>query len=468
MLTLAAVDAAAGARPFLALFVSVGLLVALIGMARLHAFIALLIAAVVAGAISGSLPGADASGMLIASVELTAREFGVVCGKIAVPIAMAAIIGMALSESGAAEKVVRRFLAAFGEHRAGPAILVASYVLSIPIFFDTYLLLLLPLVQGLARRTGKDYILYLMAVCCAGSVTHCSAVPHPGPLAMAEQLHMDPGATLLPALLVGVIPVTASWFTARWINRRLHVPPPNIVGATTEIVRPESELPPLWLSLLPVIGPLFLLGAASTIEAVPSWSRAAPDLCAIIRTLGNRHVALFLGAACSIAILLRQRRVGLAAVSELLAKPLEAAGVIILITSAGGAFGLMLGHAGIGQAVQDFARGREIDLIILGWSVAAVIRAAQGSTTVAVLSTAGIIAPLLQGHTAYHPVYVFLAISFGGLILSWMNDSGFWVVSRLGGLNESQTLRSWTVVVTVNSVAGLVACVVLSRILPFA
>lgn len=464
---LATSDAALGARPFIALLVSVGLLVALIGAARLHAFIALLIAAVVAGAIGGHLPGSGDAGPLVLAVELTAREFGVVCGKIAVPIAMAAIIGMCLSESGAAEKVVRRFLQIFGEHRAGLAILLSSYVLSIPIFFDTYLLLLLPLVQGLARRTGRDYVLYLMAVCCAGSVTHCSAVPHPGPLAMAEQLQMNPGSTLLPALLIGLVPVAASWSVAKWICRRLHVPPPELLGHDPGDQRPESELPPLGLSLLPVLGPLLLLGAASIIDAIPSWSQAAPGPCAAIRLLGNRHVALFLGAACSLAILMRQRRIGLAAASELVGKPLEAAGVIILITSAGGAFGLMLGHAGIGQAVQEFARGREIDLILLGWTVAAVIRAAQGSTTVAVLSTSAIIAPLLHDHTAYHPVYVFLAISFGGLILSWMNDSGFWVVSRLGGLNEAQTLRSWTIVVTVNSVAGLLACLLLSRVMPF-
>lgn len=467
MTLLAIADATLGARPFIALLVSVGLLIALIGAARLHAFVALLIAAVVAGAIGGHLPGAGDSGSLVLAVELTAREFGVVCGKIAVPIAMAAIIGMCLSQSGAAEKVVRRFLAAFGEHRAGMAILLSSYVLSIPIFFDTYLLLLLPLVQGLARRTGKDYILYLMAVCCAGSITHCSAVPHPGPLAMAEQLRLSPGSTLIPALLVGLFPLAASWSVAGWINRRLQVPPPDLMAHDSPNERPESELPPLGLSLLPVLGPLFLLGAASTVEAIPSWSQSAPSLCAAIRLLGNRHVALFLGAVFSLAILMRQRRIGLASASELMAKPLEAAGVIILITSAGGAFGLMLGHAGIGQAIQDLARGRQVDLILLGWAVAAVIRAAQGSTTVAVLSASGIIAPLLQGYTACHPVYVFLAISFGGLILSWMNDSGFWVVSRLGGLNETQTLRSWTVVVTVNSVAGLVACLLLSRLLPF-
>ncbi len=464
---LASADAALGARPFVALVVSVGLLIALIGGVRLHAFIALLIAAVVAGAVGGHLPGAEGPGLLVTAVELTAREFGVVCGKIAVPIAMAAIIGMCLSESGAAEKVVRRFLAAFGEHRAGLAILLSSYVLSIPIFFDTYLLLLLPLVQGLARRTGKDYVLYLMAVCCAGSITHCSAVPHPGPLAMAEQLHMNPGSTLIPALIVGLFPLAASWSVAGWINRGLRIPPPDLTGHTSAQERPESELPPLGLSLLPVLGPLFLLGAASTVEAIPSWSQAAPTTCAIVRLLGNRHVALFLGAALSLAILMRQRRIGFGVASELMAKPLEAAGVIILITSAGGAFGLMLGNAGIGQAIQDLARGRQVDLILLGWAVAAVIRAAQGSTTVAVLSASAIVAPLLQGYTACHPVYVFLAISFGGLILSWMNDSGFWVVSRLGGLTETQTLRSWTIVVTVNSIAGLVACLVLSRLMPF-
>jgi len=148
--------------------------------------------------------------------------------------------------------------------------------------------------------------------------------------------------------------------------------------------------------------------------------------------------------------------------------PLETAGVIILITSAGGAFGLMLKNAGVGDAVKAVAGGASINLVLLSWLVAAVIRIAQGSATVAMLTTAAMIYPIMSTGPAlpYHPVYIFMAIGFGAMICSWMNDSGFWVVGKLSGFTEKETLRTWTCVVTVASITGLIECLVLSSVLP--
>jgi H+/gluconate symporter-like permease len=186
---------------------------------------------------------------------------------------------------------------------------------------------------------------------------------------------------------------------------------------------------------------------------------------------GNRNIALLVGAALALVLLVRQRRgLTLGVIAKMIEPPFATAGVIILITSAGGAFGLMLKNAGVGDAVKSLV-GDNVSgtsLLLLSWAVAAVIRVAQGSATVAMLTTAAMIYPIMSGGAAlpYHPVYVFMAIGFGAMFLSWMNDSGFWVVGKLSGFTEKETLKTWTVVVSVNSVAGLLTCLVFSKLLP--
>jgi H+/gluconate symporter-like permease len=577
--------------PFAVLLLSVGLIVILISVLRVHAFLALILAAIAAGLLARELPGEPARSHWIQAVELTTAEFGLTAGKIGVVIALASVIGMCLLESGAADKVVRRFLALFGMRRAGAALLISGYILSIPIFFDTFFMLMLPLAVALHLRTGKDYLLYVMAICCGGTVTHSLVAPHPGPLAMAESLKLDLGLTIMVGIGVGVIPMTCSWLAMQWANRRMIVPLRNVPGlplaelrATAE--KAESELPPFGLSILPVILPIALISLASTFTAIqgkglagsdfsdrtafverlragadpvsrflaaqlsPSTRQAlaqssvgqppsavlfdaligdlntalrttsfyredrfagvalrarttemlrrnpagdnlvrlnrllledaypaslkptlgmSPALCSWGTFLGNRNIALFLGALLSLLLLVRRKgHLTLAKIAEMIEPPLATAGIIILITSAGGAFGLMLKNAGVGEAVKAAVAGKEINLLVLSWLVAAVIRVAQGSATVAMLTTAAMVYPIMTTGPAlpYHPIYIFMAIGFGAMTLSWMNDSGFWVVCKLTGFTEKETLKSWTAVVTINSLAGLVTCLVLSKILP--
>jgi len=184
---------------------------------------------------------------------------------------------------------------------------------------------------------------------------------------------------------------------------------------------------------------------------------------------GNRNIALFIGALLAVGVLMKQRGFTLAKIGELSEGPFATGGVIILITSAGGAFGLMLKNAGVGEAVQAFVAGKNVNLILLSWAIAAVIRVAQGSATVAMLTTAAMVYPIMSSGDGlpFHPIYIFMSIGFGAMFLSWMNDSGFWVVGKLSGFTEKETLRSWTVVVTVNSVSGLLVCWLASTILPF-
>jgi gluconate:H+ symporter, GntP family len=466
----AAAGADPGARPFIVLLLCVALIVVLITVVRVHAFLALILAAICAGLLSpvGSLPGEPARSHWVQAVEVTATEFGTTAGKIGIVIGLAAIIGMCLMESGAADKVVRRFLAAFGEKRSGIAMLVASYVLSIPMFFDTFFMLVLPIARALSLRTGRNYVLYVLAICSAGVLTHGLVAPSPGPLTMAEVLEVDVGQTIIAGLLVGTVPLVVSWFLIKRIDRRVQVPISGTAADTAAIDRPESELPSFVASITPVILPILLISAGSTVMALKGFSAEHPQLFAAIEFLGNRNVALFIGAFLAIGLLMKRKGLSVARIGEMIGPSFETAGIIILITSAGGAFGLMLKNAGVGDAIRAAAEGRQMNLLVLAYVVSAVIRVAQGSATVALLTTAAMVQPMLAdaGSLPFHPVYVFLAIAFGGMTLSWMNDSGFWVVGRLSGFTEKQTLKTWTVVLTFNSIVGLLTTLVLSKLLP--
>lgn len=577
--------------PFAVLGISVALIVTLITVLRVHAFMALILAAFAAGLLAKTLPGEPEKSHWVQAIELSTSEFGLMAGKIGVVIALAAIIGMCLMESGAADKVVRRFLAVFGTKRAGAAILVSGYILSIPIFFDTFFMLLLPLAVAMRLRTGKDYMLYIMAICCGGVVTHSLIAPHPGPLAMAESLKLDLGLTIMVGIVAGVIPVACSWTVMKWMNRRMEIPLREVPGMSlaelrANAERPESELPGFAASIAPVILPILLISGASTLiaiqgkgfeksdikdplalimrlksapdsvskavgaqfspktkQALAQYDQAQPPSSALLESVlgelnnlmrtkqlagiaelqtvslrpatsalklasvqadnlvrlnrsmledafalelrptrgisptlyshgvfwGNRNIALLIGALVAIVVLVRQRKgLTLGRIAQMIEPPFATAGVIILITSAGGAFGLMLKNAGVGDAVKSLVEGKQVNLLLLSWGVAAVIRVAQGSATVAMLTTAAMIYPIMSSETAlpYHPVYIFMSIGFGAMICSWMNDSGFWVVGKLSGFTEKETLKTWTLAVTVNSLAGLAVCLVFSKLIP--
>lgn len=497
----AVTDASLNLWPFAVLLISLIAIIVLITVLRVHAFLALILAAVLAGILAGRFDDKvlkdqpqsfrdklKTQSHWVQAVELTTVEFGATAGKIGVVIALASVISMCLMESGAADKVVRRFIALFGEKRAGAAIAASSYILSVPIFFDTFFMLLLPLARAMRIRTGRDYLLYVMAICCGGTVTHSLLAPHPGPLAMAETLKVDLGMTIMLGLVVGVIPTMASWFAVKWINRRMDIPLREAGGVPladleTIVKQREDELPSFLASIVPVILPILLISLASFVDAAnkkPETFSLLVLLCGgkesfagigrVIEFIGNRNIALLLGAVIAMIVLMRQKGVTLARIGDMIGPSFETAGVIILITSAGGAFGLMLKNAGVGEAIKATVEGHDISLILLSWTVAAVIRIAQGSATVAMLTTAAMIYEIIAGGTPlpYHHVYIFMSIGFGAMMLSWMNDSGFWVVGKLSGFTEKETLKSWTLVVSVNSVVGLIVCLILSKLLPLA
>ncbi|MEY4004546.1 MAG: hypothetical protein RLZZ221_642 [Verrucomicrobiota bacterium] len=454
--------------PVTVLGLSIVLIVLAIAWLRIHAFFALFFAALFVGLATAL--GQTGPGRFAKAVESAMAEFGIAAGKIGFTIAVASVIGVALMESGAADKIIRRFIAVLGEARAAFALMACGFVLAIPVFFDTVFFLLVPLARALSLRTGKNYLLYVLAICAGGVITHGLVPPTPGPLVVAETLKLDLGVAIVGGLLFGILPALAGLGFSHWINARSPVPLRETAGsslASLEAVasRKEEELPGFFVSIAPVALPVILIAAASFLGPVRASMPAG--LMDALDFLGNKNIALMLGALIALAVYVKQKAVGWRQLGDIIGPPLETAGVIILITAAGGAYGAMIKNAGVGESVRVLATNGGMSHVLLAWLLAAVIRVAQGSATVAMITASSIMLSI-AGPEGFgvHLFYIYLAVGYGATILSWMNDSGFWVFSRLGGLTEGETLRSWTVLLTVISVVGLLQALVASALWP--
>ncbi len=454
--------------PLTVLGLSVVFIILAIAWARLHAFFALIFAAIMVGLFTAlNQPG---EGRFIKAIESVMVEFGRSAGSIGFTIAIASVIGVALMDSGAADKIIRRFIAVLGEGRAALALLACGFVLGIPVFFDTVFFLLVPLARALSLRTGKNYLLYVLAICAGGVITHGTVPPTPGPLVVAETLKVDLGVAIVGGILFGVLPAVAGLIWAKWIDRRMPLPVRETSGSSlaslNEIAnRSEDQLPGFVASIAPVILPVILIAAASIATAMKATLSA--DVVEVAQFFGNKNVALLLGAIIALAVYAKQKQITFKKVGDILGPPLEVAGVIILITAAGGAYGAMIKNAGVGDSVKELAQGSAINYVVLAWVLAAVVRVAQGSATVAMITASSILLSMAGADGfGVHPLYVFLAVGYGATALSWMNDSGFWVISRLGGLTEGEALRSWSVLLTIIGIAGLIQAWIASAIWP--
>lgn len=448
--------------PFLVLLLGIIAVVVMISLLRFHPFVALMVAAVMVGLVSVELPEQEGQHHLIRAVELPMLEFGILAGKIAWVIALAAIIGWAMMESGAAERIVNWLLAIFGEKQAAIALLISGFLLSIPVFFDTVFFLLVPLAIALGLKTGKNYILYIVAISGGAVITHSMVPPTPGPLIMAEKLGIDLGITILAGLASGILPAVVVFWVGKRLNRSLDIPLRVLSREEPETPLTGKPLPALGLAILPVLIPLVLISLTSIIEViqgqVPAW----------IELLGNKNVAMAIGTGIALWLWIRQKQLTRDSLWKAVNQPLEVAGIIILITSAGGAFGAMIKHSGIGTAIGAATENFQIHYVLLAWLIAAVMKTAQGSGTVSMITTSSIMFALIGTGTelAYHPIYILLSIGFGSMFISWMNDSGFWVVAKMSGFTEKEALQTWTVLLAAISLVGLVQTLIMATILP--
>ncbi|HXA15139.1 MAG TPA: SLC13 family permease [Opitutaceae bacterium] len=447
---------------------SVAFIVAAIVVLRLHAFFTLIIAAAFVSLMTAA--GQTGDQRFVQAIESVMTEFGAAAGRIGFPIAAAAVIGMCLMESGAADKIMRRFIGVIGESHAAVALLACGFILSAPVFFDTVMMLMLPLARALSLRTGKNYLLYALVICAGSAIANGIVPPAPGPLFVAGILKLELGKVILAGIACGLLPACGAFFLARWFNARMPVPVRPTPGSTLESLaavaaRPESELPGFTASIAPVLMPILLISAAAFLPFI--HSHVSPALARMLEFLGDRNVALLLGGLIALVVYVRQKKIGWRAAGKVLGTPLETAGVIILIISAGGAYGAMIKNAGVSDTVRTFAGHHALNYVLLAWVIAAVIRAAQGSATVATITAVSIMSSI-AGTAGFgvHPLYILLAIGFGSKFLAWMNDSGFWVISRFGGLTQGELLRSWTILDSLVSILGLIEVLVLSSLMP--
>ena len=455
--------------PILILLVGMAAVVGAILVLRLNAFLALIAAAILVSLLAVGEPATK--------IARVAEGFGRTAGGIGVVIALAAIIGAAMMRSGAADRIVQAFLALLGEKRGGTALCATGYVLSIPVFFDTVFFLLVPLARSMHARTNRNYLKYLMAIAAGAAATHTLVPPTPGPLAVAGELGVDLGIMALVGMVVALPAATAGLLFAGWVDRRMPVSPrTDASGAVAPAPAAPGEPPALALALAPIVMPVLLISSNTLVVSMSTgprphaalWSALSPYTAIV----GNPNLALLLSAAVAMWLYARQRRPSRTEMADMVESSLMSAGVIILITAAGGAFGATLQAAQVGPAIQGlFARygaGSGLIFLCLGFTVASLIKIAQGSSTVAMITTAGMLSAMIGGSGVlpFHPVYVATAISGGSLVGTWMNDSGFWVVSRMGGLTEIETLKSWTPLSAVVGITTMLVTIVLALLVP--
>lgn len=404
------------------------------------------------------------------TAERVAKAFGSTCGSIGIVIAMASIIGKCLLESGAADRIIRSLLRITGEANAALAFVISGFALGIPVFFDTVFYLMIPLGKALRIRTGKNYLLYVLTIAAGATMAHSLVPPTPGPLVVAEQLGVSVGAMMIGGCCVGVFTSTFGYFYAQWANRRFEIPLRDSEDARLEDLekasaRDSSELPSLWVSLLPIVLPVLLIGGATAIDPKLTGIELSPNTLWIINVLGDKNVALILSAAVALLTLVVVKKASKEVVAKDVQSALASGGVIILITAAGGAFGTMLKETGIGERIAE-ASPTESPLLMLpiAFGITTLVRTAQGSATVAMITAAGILAGLPT--EGFHRVYLALAIGCGSKPFAWMNDSGFWVICKMSGMTEGETLKTLSPMTALMGLVGLVVTMLGAMLFP--
>ncbi|MFF6993493.1 GntP family permease [Streptomyces sp. NPDC008313] len=452
------------------------LLLWLIIKVRLQPFVALLTVSIAVGLAAG-LSVTELFGTVQKSAAVSVIESGMggILGHVAIIIGLGTMLGAILEVSGGAEVLASRLLNLFGEKRAPLAMGLTGLIFGIPVFFDVGIFVLAPIVYAAAKRSGKSILLYCMPLLAGLSMTHAFLPPHPGPVAAAGLLHVDLGWIILMGVVVGIPAVLAAWGYAAWIGKRIFVAvPQDMVEAAEEAkaavlaeqreagVAPQEKPVPLG-TVLAIIGtPLVLILAAtfSSIALDPSTGRS------VIEFFGSPFVALTIALLLAYYLLGIRRGWSRKSLERVSTSSLKPVGNILLVVGAGGIFGAVLKASGVAQALSDTFNDVGLPVIVLSYLISVVLRVAQGSATVAIVTTAGIVAPLLAegDHSQAFTALVIMAISAGSIFASHVNDGGFWMVAKYFGISERDTLKSWTVLESVLSVAGFAVAAAVSLV----
>lgn len=408
--------------------------------------------------------------------ERIALEFGNTAGKIGILIAMAAIIGKCMLESGAAERIIRSMLKATGMEKAPVAFLASSFFIGIPVFFDTVIFLMMPLAKVMSIRINKNYLLLVLSILAGAVMANSLVPPAPGPLFLVGAMQIPIGMMMVAGCILGIMTATSGYLFALWANRKWTVPVRDSLDARLEDMKlnaekPDAQLPALWFSLLPVLIPLVFICADTFLNlstAENSTSSSVMNLLAkVIHFLGDKNTALIIAGLVALILLAYQKKESRKDMSGFVHAALMSGGAIILITSAGGAFGGMLQQTGISAKIADMTKHYQMALIPLAFIIAAVIRTAQGSATVALITASGILAGMASNsHLQYHHLYLGLAIGCGSKLVPWMNDAGFWIVCKMSNLTEKEAMKTFAPMNVIMGVTGLIIILIAAKLFP--
>ncbi len=447
---------------------------------RLHAFLALLLGAMAVALLTpaeairefwlsdgkSATFADDQAGKTF--MEHVVMGFGEGCRKVGILIALAAVIGKCLLDSGAAERIVLSMRKVFGEKRIPYAFAGSSFIVGIPVFFDTVFYLMMPLGKALRAQTGKDYVLYILCIVAGATMAHSLVPPTPGPLLVAGELGVDIGAMMIGGLLVGLVTVSTGICYAKWANARWEVPLREGVALSEEELeqiqnRDESDLPGFFVSLLPILIPIVLLAGYAILKVNLGTDH---ELVSQLQIFGDKNVALAIAAV--VALLLLVSSAGAGELKSKIQSALASGGVIILITAAGAAFGYVLKQTGITIELKELFGGKDLLILPIAFFLTVAVRIAQGSATVAMITAVGVVAPLAAAGLPFHPVYLALAIGCGSKPIPWMNDSGFWIIGRMSGMNEAETFKTASIMMSLMGVTGFIVVLLGAWLLPLA
>ncbi|WP_111641314.1 GntP family permease [Marinimicrobium alkaliphilum] len=438
---------------------SIAALVLLIVVCKVHAFVALLLVSV-GVAIAGGVP-------LVEIPALVQEGMGRTLGYIAVVIGIGTMIGEILRVSGGARQIANTLVRRVGEPRAPWGLTVIGLIVAIPVFFEVALILLIPLVYDLVRRTGRSMLYYGIPLVAGIAVAHSFIPPTPGPVTVAALIGADLGWVIVFGLLAGIpAAIIGGVYFGRYIGTRIHTGVPHHVPADEPVSEDgvERKVPGVGVVLaiisLPLV--LILLNTAGNV-----WLAEGSDLRQWLSFIGHPFTALM--AALLLSFYFLGTRLGFTRneMQQVATRSMEPVGMIILLTGAGGVFGRVLVETGVGDALADMMTTTNLPIVLFAFLIAAGIRVLQGSATVSMVTAASLVAPLLAMGDYSAPLTgaVVIAIASGATVLSHFNDTGFWLVKQFMGLTERQTLLSWTIMETIIGLVGLSVILVVSLFL---
>ena len=380
-------------------------------------------------------------------------------GFVATVVGLGAIFGAMLESSGGAESLAHYLLKKFGKDRASWAMVITGFIVAIPVFLDVGFIILVPIIYALSRDSKRSLLYYGIPLLAGLAVTHSFIPPTPGPVAVADIINVQLGWVILLGVIIGFpTAVIAGPVWGKYISKKIYIEAPAEFDKPGEKSYDENNLPSFRLIAIIIAIPLLLILVNTFTGLVVDKGIVPQSIWTdILEFVGHPFSALIIATLLATYYLCIKRGMGKQKVLDLSTKALGPAGIIILITGAGGVLKQILVDSGIGKIMAESMADSALPPILLAWLLAAVVRVTQGSATVAMITAAGIIAPIIGEFGLNDPqrALVVLAIASGATLLSHVNDSGFWLVGKYFGMTEKQTLQTWTVMETIIAFCGL-------------